>query len=83
MGGCDPVVFEVVGGVFRVGGGSPEFAGTLAGGCAFVRCATGIGGAHQAVLWCLGGALCEVCRNRAGGHAGGDRDEVPDVGGGG
>ena len=26
MGGCDPVVFEMAGCLFRVGGGSPEFA---------------------------------------------------------
>ena len=32
MGGCDPVVFEMAGCLFRVGGGSPEFAGASKGG---------------------------------------------------
>ena len=31
-GGCDPVVFEMAGCLFRVGGGSPEFAGASEGG---------------------------------------------------
>lgn len=63
MGGRDPVVFEMAGRLFRVGSRSPEFAGTAESGGAFVGCAPGFGGADQAVLWSLGGAIRQVCRD--------------------
>ena len=57
--------------------------GTREVGGAFVGCAAGFVEADQAVLWRMGGAICEVRRVGAGGDAGGDGDAVFDVGGGG
>ena len=82
VGGCGPVVFELAQRLLRVGGGSPEFAGTPEVGGAFLRGAAGLIGADQAVLRCLGRKICEVCRVGAWGHAGADGHPVFSVGSG-